>query len=72
MKPIEWTSALAMSKKAAPYIGDVLEAAFAEARAIVVLITPDDLATVTSRTLVTSRETIRTNPDWPGTSKRPV
>jgi len=44
VKPIEWTSALAMSKKAAPYIGDVLEAAFAEARAIVVLITPDDLA----------------------------
>jgi predicted nucleotide-binding protein len=44
IKPIEWTSALAMSKKAAPYIGEVLDAAFARARAIVVLITPDDLA----------------------------
>jgi predicted nucleotide-binding protein len=44
VKPIEWTTALAMSKKAAPYVGEILEAAFAQARAIVVLITPDDLA----------------------------
>lgn len=43
VKPIEWNSALAMSKKAAPYIGEVLDAAFANARAIVVLLTPDDL-----------------------------
>lgn len=44
VKPIEWNSALAMTKKAAPYIGEILEAAFAQARAIVVLLTPDDLA----------------------------
>ncbi len=44
VKPIEWTSALGMSKKAAPYIGEILDAAFARARAIVVLMTPDDLA----------------------------
>lgn len=43
VKPIEWNSALAMSKKAAPYIGEILKAAFANARAIVVLLTPDDL-----------------------------
>jgi predicted nucleotide-binding protein len=43
VKPIEWNSALAMSKKAAPLIGEILEAAFANARAIVVLLTPDDL-----------------------------
>ena len=43
VKPIEWNSALAMSKKAAPYIGEILETAFAKARAIVVLLTPDDL-----------------------------
>lgn len=43
VKPIEWNSALAMSKKAAPYIGEILDAAFANARAIVVLLTPDDL-----------------------------
>lgn len=44
IKPIEWNSAIAMSKKAAPYIGEILDAAFSKARAIVVLITPDDLA----------------------------
>lgn len=44
IKPIEWNSAIAMSKKAAPYIGEILDAAFSQARAIVVLITPDDLA----------------------------
>ncbi len=44
VKPIEWNSALAMSKRAAPYVGEILEAAFAKARAVVVLMTPDDLA----------------------------
>jgi len=44
VKPIEWTSAIGLSKKAAPYVGEILDAAFAKARAIVVLMTPDDLA----------------------------
>lgn len=44
IKPIEWMSAIAMSKKAAPYVGDILTAAFQQARAVVVLLTPDDLA----------------------------
>ena len=44
VKPIEWTSAIALSKKAAPYVGEILDAAFAKARAIVILMTPDDLA----------------------------
>lgn len=44
IKPIEWASAIGMSKKAAPYVGEILDAAFARARAIVVLLTPDDLA----------------------------
>jgi predicted nucleotide-binding protein len=44
VKPIEWNSALAMTKKAAPFIGEILETVFAKARAIVVLLTPDDQA----------------------------
>lgn len=48
VKPIEWNSALAMSKKAAPFIGEILDTAFAKARAIVVLLTPDDLAQLRS------------------------
>lgn len=43
IKPIEWTAAIALSKKAAPYVGDILSAVFAKARAVVVLLTPDDL-----------------------------
>lgn len=42
--PIEWLSAVRLSKKAAPYVGEILDAAFARARAILVLMTPDDLA----------------------------
>ncbi len=44
VKPIEWTSAIALTKKAAPFVGEILDAVFAKARAIVVLMTPDDLA----------------------------
>ena len=44
VKPIEWNSAIAMSKKAAPFIAEVLDAGFDNARAVVVLFTPDDLA----------------------------
>lgn len=44
IKPIEWNAAIAMSKRPAPYIGQILEAGFANARAVVVLFTPDDLA----------------------------
>jgi len=44
IKPIEWTSAITFSKKATPYVGEILDAVFAKARAIVVLMTPDDLA----------------------------
>ena len=48
VKPMEWNSVLAMSRKAAPFIGEILEKAFAKARAIVVLLTPDDLAQLRS------------------------
>jgi len=44
VKPIEWTSAIGLSNKPAPYVGEILDAAFGRARAIVVLLTPDDLA----------------------------
>lgn len=44
VKPIEWTSAIALSKKASPYIGEILDSVFARARAVIVLMTPDDLA----------------------------
>ena len=42
LRPIEWDQAIKMTGKASPYIGEVLEIAFTEAQAIVVLFTPDD------------------------------
>ncbi|MEU2281120.1 nucleotide-binding protein [Streptomyces sp. NPDC013178] len=44
LDPIEWNEARSATGKATPYIGDILNAAFREAAAIVVLMTPDDEA----------------------------
>jgi len=44
LRPLEWAHAIALTGSASPYIGDVLESAFEAARAVVVLLTPDDLA----------------------------
>lgn len=44
LKPLEWTTAIGLTGVASPYIGEVLDAAFANAQAIVVLMTPDDIA----------------------------
>lgn len=43
LHPIEWLEAIKMTKKAQPYVGQILDAAFANAQAVVVLMTPDDL-----------------------------
>ena len=44
LKPIEWSNAVALTDKPNPYVGEILDAAFTEAAAIVVLLTPDDEA----------------------------
>jgi predicted nucleotide-binding protein len=44
LNPLEWEMALARTKKGAPYIGEVLDAAFAEAGAVIVLLSADDEA----------------------------
>jgi predicted nucleotide-binding protein len=44
LRPLEWTQALKLTKKGTPYVGEVLDAAFRMAAAIVVLLTPDDEA----------------------------
>lgn len=49
LQPIEWVQALKMSRKAAPYTGEILEAAFNTAAAVVVLLTPDDEARLKKR-----------------------
>lgn len=44
LTPIEWSSAVAATGQGSPYIGDVLDTALRTAQAIVVLLTPDDIA----------------------------
>ena len=43
LKPREFTQAVAQTKAAAPYLGQILDAAFATAQAVVVLFTPDEI-----------------------------
>jgi len=44
LAPIEWSEAVRMTGEASPYIGHVLDTALDAAQAIVVLLTPDDIA----------------------------
>lgn len=44
LRPLEWTQALKLTKKGSPYVGEILDAAFREAAAIIVLLTPDEEA----------------------------
>jgi predicted nucleotide-binding protein len=44
LQPQEWTKLVGSANSAAPYIGQVLDAAFSACQAVVVLITPDDVA----------------------------
>lgn len=44
LHPIEWSEAILATKKPSPYVGEVLDAAFSMAQAVVVLMTPDDEA----------------------------
>ena len=44
LHPLEWSEAVQATGKSSPYIGEILEAAFSRAHAVVVLFTPDDEA----------------------------
>lgn len=51
LEPIEWSEAVKMTGAGSPYIGEVLEKAFAQVQAVVVLFTGDDLAKLDDRLL---------------------
>ena len=44
LHPLEWSEAVQATGKSAPYIGEILDAAFSNAQAVVALFTPDDEA----------------------------
>jgi hypothetical protein len=44
LSPLEWSQAIKETGKASPFIGEILDVAFSKAQAVVVLMTPDDVA----------------------------
>jgi predicted nucleotide-binding protein len=44
LEPIEWSEAIRLTGKASPYMEEILDAAFKSAKAVVVLLSPDDEA----------------------------
>lgn len=44
LSPLEWTKAIELTGEGSPYIGQILDAAFNNAAAVVVLMTPDEVA----------------------------
>lgn len=44
LDPLEWHEATALAQAGAPYVGEVLDRAFAEVQGVIVLLTGDDLA----------------------------
>ncbi|MCY4374946.1 MAG: nucleotide-binding protein, partial [Spirochaetaceae bacterium] len=46
LHPIEFSEARRMTGRPSPYIGEILDAAFSAAQAIIVLLTPDDMASL--------------------------
>ncbi|MBI3755981.1 MAG: nucleotide-binding protein [Deltaproteobacteria bacterium] len=42
LEPIEWSEAIKLTRTGTPYIGEILDNAFLESQAIIVLLTPDD------------------------------
>lgn len=51
LEPLEWNEGVKLTSSASPYIGEVLEAMFQKAQAVVVLITGDDYAMLDRRLL---------------------
>lgn len=63
LQPLEWSQALSTSGTGTPFIGEVLDSAFSQVRAVVVLLTGDDLAMLAP---------FFQEPDDPDSEKRPT
>lgn len=46
LSPVEWNEASLATGKPSPYVGDILDVAFSQAAAVLVLMTPDDRASL--------------------------
>ena len=57
LNPLEWSHAINLTGKASPYIGEALDAAFKNAQAVVVLLSPDDEVRLTEALWAPVRKT---------------
>jgi hypothetical protein len=57
LNPIEWRKAIQLTGKPSPYVSEILDAAFREAVAVIVLLSPDDEAKLRSQFVKTSDAT---------------
>ena len=62
LQPIEWSEAVKFTGKTSPFIGDILDAAFGKAQAVVVLMTPDDVAYLNQRFVSNDDPPYESNP----------
>jgi len=62
LSPLEWSRLLLMTGKASPFIGEVLETAFTNAQAVVVLLSPDDEARLRQEFITESDEDFEKSP----------
>jgi predicted nucleotide-binding protein len=56
LSPIEWNQAIAITNKGTPSIGEILDAAFSQAQAVVVLLSGDDETRLRKQFLIDSDE----------------
>ena len=72
LQPLEWSQAVRATGKTLPYIGEVLDAAFSSARAVVVLLTPDDRAWLSEALRAEGEPSHETETNWTGETERPL
>ncbi|MDX6439228.1 MAG: hypothetical protein QOF45_1811 [Gaiellaceae bacterium] len=58
LRPLEWSQAVSRTGSATPYVGEILDAAFDGARAVIVLFTPDDV------TMLRDEFRVDGDPEW--------
>ncbi|HZA55702.1 MAG TPA: TIR domain-containing protein [Candidatus Udaeobacter sp.] len=68
LKPLEWSQAIRLTRQASPYVGTILEKAFEQAAAIVVLLTPDDEARLKRKFQKPKEPDHEKKPDRPSSS----
>ena len=61
LDPLEWSEAIHLTGKTSPYIGEVLDAAFGAASAVVVLMTPDDEARLCDQFIIDTDDEFERN-----------